>query len=215
MRPLSVTFTMVAKDADAICGSQTATATGGSSLNLTGVLATAGSGTATFDVARHVGIHATGDNSAVTFSITGTDRYGSSLSESLAGPTGASVDAVTTANFKSVTGVTVDAVTVGPVVVGTASSADSQWVPMNWRAKEFQRTIECSKTNGSFTYGIEHTLDDLQSVAEGDAVTFADATITAKTASLNGSSESVVKASRVAISKFASGTLVTTIVQGG
>jgi len=72
-------------DVDAIVDSVYVTTTAGGSLTLSGALVS--TGVATFDVPRNVTITSTGSNAAVTFTITGTDKYGAAMTEAIIGPT--------------------------------------------------------------------------------------------------------------------------------
>ena len=103
-RPHRVTFSFAAADDNGICTTQTATATGGSSLTINGALATGG--VATMDAPRHVSVTSTGNNSAKTFTFTGTDRFGNAITEALSGPTGGTVNG--TKNFNTVTAVAIE-----------------------------------------------------------------------------------------------------------
>jgi len=73
-------------DADGVVDGAYTTATAGGSFTLNGALVS--TSVATFDVPRAVSITATADNSSVTFTISGTDKYGEALSEDIVGPTG-------------------------------------------------------------------------------------------------------------------------------
>jgi len=72
-------------DADGVCNGSYSTSTAGT-LTLNGALVS--TSVATFDVPRAVSITATADNSGVTFTISGTDKYGHAVTEAIVGPTG-------------------------------------------------------------------------------------------------------------------------------
>jgi len=101
-------------DADGICVA--ATATEATTLSATGALVSGG--VATFDIARGIRITSTGNESALTFTVTGTDQYGEALVEAIAGPNNTTKDGVKA--FKTVTSVAVSgALTASDVLVGT------------------------------------------------------------------------------------------------
>ena len=106
-----------ALDADSISQSQTPSGAG----NLTINGAKASGGVATFDSARQVTITSAGNDSARTFTVTGTDVNGFSISEAV---TGANASAATsTKHFKTVTQIAVDDATAGAVTAGMNTSA--------------------------------------------------------------------------------------------
>jgi|DEB0MinimDraft_3_1074331.scaffolds.fasta_scaffold01306_5 hypothetical protein len=105
-----------AADPDGICVNQSTT--GAASLTITGALAS--NGVATFDVPRTVSMTSTANESGVTFTITGTDKYGAALVADLAGPNNTTVN--TPQAFKTVTAVAVDGnLTSTQVDVGSSS----------------------------------------------------------------------------------------------
>jgi len=111
-----------AADADGICASQTPNAGGSQDLTLNGALAESGS--VSMDVPRHVVIASAGDDSGRTFTITGTNTYGDSITEEITGPNTTTVYG--TKQFKTVTTVNVDDDTAGAITVGTDSVVDTR-----------------------------------------------------------------------------------------
>lgn len=97
-------------DADGVCVN--ASATGAATLPATGALVSGG--VATFDIARNVTITSTGDESGITFTVTGTDHYGETLVEAVTGPNNTTVNGVKA--FKTVTSVAVDGATTSSAV---------------------------------------------------------------------------------------------------
>lgn len=91
------------KDVDGVCATVTATATGAQSLTIGGALASGG--VATFTTPRAVSLTSTGDESGVNFTVTGTDRYGKTQVETIAGPNNTTVN--TKAAYLTVSGVTI------------------------------------------------------------------------------------------------------------
>ena len=125
-----------AADTDGICASQTTSAAANMTLNgaLTAtingnsVYAPSVSGTAaTADGAwaRKIGITSDGNDSGITFTITGTDVNGKALSETVTGPNSTTVYSTmsTAANFKTVTKIATSAATTGNITIGTAAVA--------------------------------------------------------------------------------------------
>jgi hypothetical protein len=94
------------------------TATGAATLSATGSLTSGG--VATFDVARNVSVTSTGNVSAVTFTVTGTDEYGETLSEAITGPNNTTVYGGKA--FKTVTSVASSAAVAVATNVGSGTS---------------------------------------------------------------------------------------------
>lgn len=214
MRPIRITFTMVAADADGVCASQTPAVGGSQSLTIAGALATGG--VATMDVARHVSITSDGDDSARTFTVTGTDRYGASISETITGPDTATVTGEV--NFKTVTAVTVDDDTAGAITVGSADEADTAWIPLCRYKTPFNVNISGELDSGAgLTFAVEHTNDNVQATGfqEPDATAFTHSTITGKTANFEGSYSQPVSAIRGAITSHTTGGMTLNITQAG
>lgn len=109
------TFELQLDTADANGVAEAQSLGGAGSLTLDGVLVSGG--VATFDVARRVLITSAADDSDITFTVTGTDRYGRTIAETLAGGNAAAV--YTEQDFLTVTAVTGSAATSGNVEVGT------------------------------------------------------------------------------------------------
>jgi hypothetical protein len=106
-------------DADAVCESQTPAAGGVQNLTIDGA-ETAG-GNAFFVAAKIISITCAADESARTFTITGTDVNGNAIEETIAG-----IDTATTNGakyFKTITQVSVDDDTAGAVTVGITTAS--------------------------------------------------------------------------------------------
>src|SRR4051812_37218667 len=99
-RSTSVTMTLTAGDDDGIF--LAADPGNNAVLTLDGAFVTAG--VATLDIPRRVIITSAADDTAKSFVITGTDRYGNVISETLIGANTAAATSVR--DYKTVTGVT-------------------------------------------------------------------------------------------------------------
>ena len=109
----------VAADADGVCQSQTPAVGGEQALTING--AQASGGVATFVAARLITIASASDDSARTFTVTGTDVNGNVQTESITGP--ATTTVTGTKYFRTVTQVSVDANTAGAITVGMANNS--------------------------------------------------------------------------------------------
>lgn len=139
--------------ANNICLSQTPGAAG--NLTINGSLASGG--VATLDIARRVLVTTVSDESGKTLTITGTNRYGDSISEVMTGPN--ATTGYTELDFKTVTQIAVSAAFTGAVTVGTNAIASTAWFPLNRDLTPANTVFEIDIT-GSFTCACEFTLQD-------------------------------------------------------
>lgn len=147
------TLNPAAVDADGIAQSQTPAGAG--NLTLNGALVTGGVGV--LDIARRVLVTTVADESGKTLTITGTNRYGDSISEVMTGPN--ATTAYTELDFKTVTQVAVSAAFTGAVTVGTNAVASTAWFPLNRWLTPANTLFEIDIT-GSFTAACEFTLEN-------------------------------------------------------
>jgi hypothetical protein len=142
-----------AASANNVCASQTIGA-GGGTLNLNGAAVV--NGVAVLDSQRRIIITSGSNDSAVTFTVYGTNDAGIAISSAVQG---ANVGvAVLPVDFRTITRITASTAT-GAVTVGTNSTGSSQWFMPNYHLAPFILDIECGIT-GSVTYSIETTMDD-------------------------------------------------------
>lgn len=154
MRPVVVTVgPLAAASANNIALSQTVT--GAANVVLNGALVSGG--VATLDKPRQILITNVGNDSGITFTVVGTDRYGASLSQTVTGTSGSSV--ATTVDYATVTRITTSGSTsVSGITVGTNSVSGSDWVRFDDFAPS-NISIQCNVT-GTVNYTIQSTLDD-------------------------------------------------------
>lgn len=103
-------------DRNGVCAAQTP----GSATNLTINGALADGGSVTFDQPRQVTVYAAGDESAKSFTVTGTDETGTAASEVITGPNATTVTGST--YFATVSQVASSAATSGNVEVGSGAN---------------------------------------------------------------------------------------------
>lgn len=126
-RHVTLTLTPASLTANGVSLSQKPAGGGVQALTITGSLAAAG--VATFDIPRRVGITSDANDSARSFVITGTDRLGRAVTETLVGP---NIGVVSTLNdFATVSSITVDANTAGNITAGSSGVVSTQWVPLD------------------------------------------------------------------------------------
>lgn len=153
MLPVSFTKSLAAASANNIAASQTIGAGGGAfSLNGAAVVG----GVAVLDSQRRVIITSGSNDSAITFTIYGTNDAGTAIQDSFLG-SNAGV-AVSNRDFKTVTRVTASSA-IGADTIGTNATGSSPWFMPSYHLTPFVLDIE-SAIAGTVTYSIETTMDD-------------------------------------------------------
>lgn len=125
-------------------------------LTLNGALASAG--VVTFDAARRLGIVSSGNDSAVNWTITGTDRYGRAQSEVLAGANAGTAQSLK--DYLTVTKIAGSAAAAGTVQAGTTGTASSDPIVVDYFANPALYNVVGVNPNGA-VYSIEAATDDL------------------------------------------------------
>tara|TARA_R100000742_G_C4266242_1_gene84334 strand:+ start:270 stop:875 length:606 start_codon:yes stop_codon:yes gene_type:complete len=103
-------------DRNGVCAAQTPSGSG--NLTINGALSDGGA--VTFDQARQVTVYGGSDESAKTFTITGTDETGTAATETITGPNATTATGST--YFATITQVAVDAATTGAVEIGSGAN---------------------------------------------------------------------------------------------
>lgn len=150
----TLTLALVAAVTNGITTTQTLGAAG--NLTLNGSLVSGG--VATFDVARRVGITSVGNDSGITWTVTGTDRYGRSQTETFAGAN--ATVAQSTRDFLTVTKIASSGATAGNVTAGTTSTGSTAPYIANYVSNP--AIYRCDVTQvGAATWTIEESIDDI------------------------------------------------------
>jgi hypothetical protein len=208
MRPVIQTRALVAAAVGAVCASQTTAGAG--NLLINGSLASGG--VATMAAQQVLGITSAGNDSAVNFTITGTDDQGRVISQTIAGPNANTVQ--TTLNYRTVTSIAVSAAVASAVTVDTLQIGASTEVPLDQYITAFNVSIAVDVT-GTINYTVQYTFDDVfGSGAPGPFVWRNFTTLTAQAVSGNGTLISPVKAVRI-LTNSGAGTAKMTVVQSG
>ena len=149
MRPYQLTTTsFTAADPDGIATSQSPSGAG----NLTLV-----SSTVTLTPPRFVTITSAGDDTGVTFTITGTRPGGSTQTEVV---TGANAGAATsTLTFETVTSIAISGASAAAVEAGFTQSGYSDWLPLDIYTPNQVTTISAT-VSGTVNYDIQYTNED-------------------------------------------------------
>lgn len=207
MRPVVVTRTLATADADGIAQAQTLVGAG--SLTLNGALVV--SGVAQLGVQRVVGIASTGNLSAVTFTVYGTDQAGNTISESIAGPNNNTVS--TTLNFLTVNQVAASAAVGTNVTVGTTSVGASAAIPLDVYLDPFNASLFLDVT-GTVSVTVQYTGDDNVLTSTGPFVWYDHSDLTSQTTDAVGTIISPVTAVRL-LTNSGTGTAELTVLQAG
>ena len=157
-RPISTTVSIIAGVANGVALSQSLGAAGALALN--GALVS--NGVATFDAPRRVSIYSSGNDTSLTWSVTGTLRpemNSITITETLAGGSGAAVYTVN--DFATVTSITGSKATAGTAYAGTNGVASGPWVVVSGFPATFQASVGTYILSGSPTFSVEYTLDDV------------------------------------------------------
>lgn len=207
--PVRVTVgPLVVASANNICTSQTPGAAGALTLNGTTVT----SGVATLDKARRVLITAAANETGHSFVLTGTDRYGIVISETLAGPNTTTVQSVL--DYLTITKLTISAAATGALTVGTSGVASSAYIWLNRNALPVV-TFQTNVT-GTINYTVESTLDDLQNTSPALATWIPHPNIASKVAATQDNYAAKPEYTRLTVNSQINPALATlTVVQAG
>lgn len=127
---------------------------GAGAVTLNGTAVTGG--VATLDTQRRVLFTSAGNDSGITFTISGTNNNGDLISETLAG--GNAVAVYTVLDYKTITSVTASGASAGNVSIGTNGVAGSPWAMMDpWAYAPVAAQINVT---GTVNYTLQQTLDD-------------------------------------------------------
>lgn len=206
MRPATLTRILTAAVATSIAAAQTTAGAG--NLLINGTLAAGG--VATLDAQRKVGIASAGDDSAVTFTVFGTDQMGRAISEALAGPNANTVS--TTLDFLTVTRVAVSAAVGVAVTVGTTGVGASQPVPLDLYLP-FGSTVSVVLT-GAMNYTVQVTNDDVYNNTNPLWVSHPTAGLVAASTSQVGNTANAYRAMRL-LTNSGAGSAVMVVTQQG
>lgn len=208
-RPVTLSYTLVdPSDTDCIAAAQQLVGAG--NLTIDGVLASSGSVSFTGG-GYQLAIASTGNLSAITFTVTGTDGEGRSISEAIAGPNNNTVE--TSKYFKTVTQIAADGAVGTNVIVGIADEfASTYYIVSSTRAVS---SIGVGISSGAtVNYKIQHMVMDPQSTANASQVWYDHSTLANQSASAASSYIAPVRAVRLVMNSYTSTpTMTVTILQ--
>lgn len=215
MRP--VTLTLVSQVADDNGISTVQALVGAGNLTITGALAAGG--VATFTQPSYVTVASVGDDTGITWTVTGTDKDGAVLVETMAGGNGAAL-ATTIHRFKTVTQIHGSGATANNVIAGTAATANSEPCPMDYHPAPVNIALFFTTNGNTTAFKVQYSGDDPWSYADADTYNalgtwFDHASLTAMTAKASGSILTPVRAVRLQSNQAGTDTGTLKIVEGG
>jgi hypothetical protein len=217
--PLSVyTKSLAAASANNISLSQSP---GAGAIILNG--STVAGGVATIDTAsstnsaigRRVLLTSGGDDSGITFTVTGTNANKQTISDTFAG--GAIGTAQSNLDFVTVTGVTHTGSVAGTLTIGTSGVGSSPWQTWNFLGyPPMNLGVAVEIVSGAVNYTIQYTYDDPNSLSTGVSfpLPFSQAALTAQSTTLDGTILTPIVATRVLINS-GTGVIRVRVLQAG
>jgi hypothetical protein len=213
MRPVQLTLSPANVDADGVCASQTPGGAGNLLLNgalvVDGVAVLAPSGQE-----RQALFTFAADETGKNFVIVGTNAFGGTITETVAGGVGT---AVSTKYYFTIVSITISAASVGALTVGTNGVTATQPCILDYRLNPFTVGLAVNVT-GTINYTVEYCLTDIfaSSAAYSSAVWFPHSVLATQTGNKDSNIASPVFAVRVKTNSYTNGaTAVLSILQGG
>lgn len=154
-----------------------------------------------------------GNDSGITFTVTGTNSSGQTVSDTFAGAaTGAATSNI---SFVTVTSVTHTGSVAGTVTVGTTSSGASRWITWDYLGDSPFNLAFFVQVSGTVSYTVQYTLDDPNNLSPGlDYPVPIDTTVANKTDNQNSAITTPIIATRVVINS-GSGMIRARFIQAG
>lgn len=208
MRPVTLSRTLVAGAAGAICASQTPGGAG--NLVINGTLASGG--VATNVAQRLIAINAGATNmSGVNFTVFGTDDQNRPISEVIPGPNATVTNSVL--NYLTVTQIAVSGAPGGALTVDTVGIGASQEIVLDQYLNPVSVQIGAEVT-GTINYTGQYTLDDIFGGAPGPYVWNTITGLSGQTTTQTVNLAQPARALRV-LTNSGAGTVKFIVVQGG
>jgi hypothetical protein len=217
--PYRTSIALTAAVTNGICLSQTLGAAG--KLTINGSLASGGVATLTSTncVARRVGITSAGNDSGITWTITGTNRYGVVVSETLTGANAGTANSVR--DYATVTSIAGSGASASTVTAGTNTIASTEWRVLDIYREFFSVGLGFT-ASGTINATVEITFDDplaaqpgsLEPTSAQPPTAIAYATLAAMTGTTVGSINFPVFACRLTVNS-GTGTGVLQVIQSG
>ncbi len=147
-QPNVITRTLAALNATTVAASQSPGAGAITRVSTTVIL----------DTQRRLSFVSGGDDSGITFTITGTNQAGFPISETLTG--GNTTTYQSNLDFKTVTNITHSGSVAGTLTVGTNAVGSSLWQIVNWNSNPCNVGYVVELRSGAASFTMDYTLDD-------------------------------------------------------
>lgn len=163
--PRPKSYSWPAPDADSICLAQTAAGAGAFVINgalldlpstMQGVNRVVLAG-----IQRTVSITCAADISTVDFTIVGTNLRGEAVTETIAGPDTTPTTVETTAEYHTITSVTVSDAVGTNTTLGTGTTGQTNWFTFDYWVTPYDVTLQAD-ISGTINYTVRTTNDDVQ-----------------------------------------------------
>lgn len=160
MRPKHKVVDIDDKDPDGLAKAQAVAGAG--DLTLDGDLIVGGTWTTSDTLARKITILSAGDDTLVTFTVTGTDVNNVAQTDAI---TGVNNNTATGAlYFKTVSAITASGAAAGNVSAGFAGDAETPWVPLNHYNSD-AATVSIESITGTLDVTVQSSFSDIQNSA--------------------------------------------------
>lgn len=206
--PIIFSQTLAAASATNIAASQSP---GAGAITLNGSAATGG--VATLDTQRRVIVTSGGNDTGITFTVSGTNQSGAPISETIAGASGV---AQTNLDFKTVTSVTHTGSVASTVTVGTNGVGSSPWQIVNWNTDPNNIGFQVELRSGAANFSVQYTLDDPNNLLTGLGypLPINHPTVASQTATIDATFSTPIIAMRL-LTNSGTGTLWCRLLQAG
>ncbi len=151
-QPIVFTQVLAAVNTAIIAASQSP---GSSAITLTNV--TSG---ITLDTQRRVVLYSGGNDTAINFTITGTNQSGATIQDTIAGGNTTATPAVSNLDFLKVTNIVHTGTVTSTLTVGTGNTGSSMWQIVNWNADPQSMGVFVELRSGAANYTVQYTFDD-------------------------------------------------------
>lgn len=190
------------------------------SVGTTGAITVGHYGTATLDMARQILITDGGNDTGITFTLSGTDWFGAPISEAITGASGAT--AVSVLDYKTITSISTSGAVATTVTIGTNGVAHSPPVLFDPYAATSPISIQAN-ASGTVNYTVQQTLDNSTSLGNPtiygrpDLMTWInhpDANLVGATGNIQGNYAYQSAFARILLNS-GTGTVTATFIQAG
>lgn len=155
MRPQKLVIIPAAADRNGVASS--ATPGSATAVTINGALATGG--IATLTPPSHVSVFSTVTDSGTVITLTGTNRYGATITEAITGPAASSATVKGTKNFATVSSASLSSTASGNIELGSADELETAWKPVDYNTSAMRVHVKEGST-ADMDYVIQYSVED-------------------------------------------------------